>query len=241
MVTWICHPDDFLPEYVDKISAQMEERWAKPCAKHGFSFRFVSQTGQNYIVQEYLPNRGDLRVAMVEGKVVASMLRSPAEGSYLSNISQGGSASANPDVAAVMHDVERIVASLQADYLCVDWLLTYDGPVLGEWGRPWPSSPACPSPPGSSSPTRSSPGSADCSPTARPSPRPTRPADHGRQQDGGERPADDGPPARRQVAFRALNALWVMQIGQAPTRITDDGYFNSDPDWSPDSSSRSQH
>ena len=278
VVTWICHPDDFLPEYVDKISAQMEERWAEPCAKHDFSFRFisanelvpacgdrprlwhngmnlletrqayivddvsgdpqathflrgiyraidasdsvllnrslvgseslerdklailarasvlgvrtpktvalpfgryarrgldvvceeigegpyilkaremgigfgvlkldsyeqlraavdiVSQTGQNYIVQEYLPNRGDLRVAMVEGKFVASMLRSPAEGSYLSNISQGGSASANPDVAAVMHDVERIVASLQADYLCVDWLLTDDGPVLGEWG-----------------------------------------------------------------------------------------------------------
>ncbi|MFD7554816.1 amidohydrolase family protein [Streptomyces sp. NPDC059835] len=44
-------------------------------------------------------------------------------------------------------------------------------------------------------------------------------------------------PDGRQVAFRALNALWVMRIGQAPTRITDDGYFNSDPDWSPDSSS----
>jgi Tol biopolymer transport system component len=44
-------------------------------------------------------------------------------------------------------------------------------------------------------------------------------------------------PDGRQVAFRALNALWVMRIGHAPTRLTDDGYFNSDPDWSPDSAS----
>ncbi|GAA3486430.1 MULTISPECIES: ATP-grasp domain-containing protein [Streptomyces] len=278
VVTWICHPDDFLPEYVEKITARMEERWAEPCAKHGFSFRFisanelvptcgdrprlwhngvdlletrqayivddvsgdpqathflrgvyraidasdsvllnrslvgseslerdklailarasvlgirtpktvalpfgryarrgldvvreeigegpyilkaremgtgvgvlkldgfaqlraavdiVSQTGQNYIVQEYLPNRGDLRVAMVEGKFVASMLRTPAEGSYLANVAQGATATANPDVTAVISDVEQIVADLQADYLCVDWLLTENGPVLGEWG-----------------------------------------------------------------------------------------------------------
>ncbi|WP_046500494.1 ATP-grasp domain-containing protein [Streptomyces odonnellii] len=278
LVTWICHPDDYLPEYVDKIIAQMTERWAEPCARHGFTFRFVvanelvpastdrprlwhdgvdlletrqayivddvsgdpqathflrgiyrtieasdsvllnrslvgpeclerdklailarattlgirtprtvalpfgryarkgldvvrkeigegpyilkaremgvgfgvlkldgyeqlraavdivSQTGQSYIVQEYLPNTGDLRVAMVEGKFAASMLRRPAEGAYLANLSQGGSASANPDVAAVLGDVERIVADLRAGYLCVDWLLTEDGPVLGEWG-----------------------------------------------------------------------------------------------------------
>ncbi|MEV6960727.1 amidohydrolase family protein [Streptomyces sp. NPDC051207] len=44
-------------------------------------------------------------------------------------------------------------------------------------------------------------------------------------------------PDGRQVAFRALNALWVMRIGHAPTRLADDGYFNSDPDWSPDSAS----
>ncbi|WP_405818752.1 hypothetical protein OG705_05440 [Streptomyces sp. NBC_00838] len=278
LVTWICHPDDFLPEYVDKITEQMTERWAEPCARHGFAFRFISanelvpacderprlwhdgvdllrtrqayivddvsgdpqathflrgiyraidasdsvllnrslvgpeclerdklailarastlgvrvpktvalpfgryarkgldvvrkeigegpyilkaremgigfgvlkldsyeqlraavdiasQTGQSYIVQEYLPNKGDLRVAMVDGKFAASMLRSPAEGAYLANITQGGSSSANPDVASVLGDVERIVADLQAGYLCVDWLLTDDGPVLGEWG-----------------------------------------------------------------------------------------------------------
>ncbi|RRO20650.1 amidohydrolase [Saccharopolyspora rhizosphaerae] len=37
-----------------------------------------------------------------------------------------------------------------------------------------------------------------------------------------------------QVAFRALNALWVMPIGEPPRRVVADGYFASDPDFSPD-------
>lgn len=38
----------------------------------------------------------------------------------------------------------------------------------------------------------------------------------------------------RRVAFRALNALWLMDIGGNPRRIVADGYFSSDPDFSPD-------
>lgn len=38
----------------------------------------------------------------------------------------------------------------------------------------------------------------------------------------------------RRVAFRALNALWLMDIGGRPRRIVADGYFASDPDFSPD-------
>ncbi|MFL6140528.1 MAG: amidohydrolase family protein [Labedaea sp.] len=38
----------------------------------------------------------------------------------------------------------------------------------------------------------------------------------------------------RRIAFRALNALWLMDIGGKPERIVDDGYFASDPDFSPD-------
>ncbi|KAA2259576.1 amidohydrolase family protein [Solihabitans fulvus] len=41
-------------------------------------------------------------------------------------------------------------------------------------------------------------------------------------------------PDGRQVAFRALNALWLLPIGGRPRRIVADGFFNSDPDWSPD-------
>lgn len=38
----------------------------------------------------------------------------------------------------------------------------------------------------------------------------------------------------RRIAFRALNALWLMDIGGRPRRIVSDGYFASDPDFSPD-------
>ncbi|MEV7095347.1 amidohydrolase family protein [Amycolatopsis sp. NPDC051045] len=38
-----------------------------------------------------------------------------------------------------------------------------------------------------------------------------------------------------QVAFRALNALWLLQLGERkPRRLLADGYFHSDPDFSPD-------
>jgi Tol biopolymer transport system component len=40
------------------------------------------------------------------------------------------------------------------------------------------------------------------------------------------------------VAFRALNALWLLTIGRpTPTKLVADGYFNSDPDFTPDGSS----
>ena len=41
-------------------------------------------------------------------------------------------------------------------------------------------------------------------------------------------------PDGRRIAFRALNALWLMDIGGRPRRIVADGYFASDPDFSPD-------
>lgn len=42
-------------------------------------------------------------------------------------------------------------------------------------------------------------------------------------------------PDGTRVAFRALNALWLLKIGDpTPTRLVADGYFNSDPDFTPD-------
>ncbi|MFI9640491.1 amidohydrolase family protein [Micromonospora sp. NPDC051925] len=41
-------------------------------------------------------------------------------------------------------------------------------------------------------------------------------------------------PDGRRVAFRALNALWLLPVGGTPRRIVDDGYFTTDPDWAPD-------
>ncbi|HEX6339733.1 amidohydrolase family protein [Umezawaea sp.] len=39
------------------------------------------------------------------------------------------------------------------------------------------------------------------------------------------------------VAFRALNALWLLPVGGRPRKLVDDGFFNSDPDWHPDGTS----
>jgi Tol biopolymer transport system component len=45
-------------------------------------------------------------------------------------------------------------------------------------------------------------------------------------------------PDGRQVAFRALNALWLLPItGGRPTKLVDDGFFTSDPDFAPDGAS----
>ncbi|MFK0295214.1 amidohydrolase family protein [Streptomyces sp. NPDC090442] len=38
----------------------------------------------------------------------------------------------------------------------------------------------------------------------------------------------------RQIAFRALNALWVLPTGGRPRKVLDDGYFSTDPDFMPD-------
>lgn len=43
-------------------------------------------------------------------------------------------------------------------------------------------------------------------------------------------------PDGRSVAFRSLNALWLLPIGGRPHKLVDDGFFNSDPDWHPDGS-----
>ncbi|MGY4327353.1 Tol biopolymer transport system component [Bradyrhizobium sp. LB7.2] len=41
-------------------------------------------------------------------------------------------------------------------------------------------------------------------------------------------------PDGRNIAFRALNDIWTMTIGNRPRRICRDGFYKSDPAWSPD-------
>ncbi len=106
----------------------------------------IAQSGRGYIVQEYLPNHGDLRVLWVNDRFAASLLRRPTEGRYLSNVAQGGDATANPDYAAVEEHCLRAVRALGAQYLSVDWLLTPDGPVFGEWGTAMSDFSSCPEP-----------------------------------------------------------------------------------------------
>lgn len=93
----------------------------------------AAQTGNAYVIQPFVRNEGDLRVLMSGGRIFGATLRRPAENDYLANLSKGGRPESVPvpdDVAALCH---RVSASLGARYLCIDWLLTADGPVLNEW------------------------------------------------------------------------------------------------------------
>jgi Tol biopolymer transport system component len=41
-------------------------------------------------------------------------------------------------------------------------------------------------------------------------------------------------PDGQRIAFRALNDLWTMRIGEKPVPLTRDGFYKCDPAWSPD-------
>jgi Tol biopolymer transport system component len=41
-------------------------------------------------------------------------------------------------------------------------------------------------------------------------------------------------PDGKHIAFRAVNDLWTLTIGQKPVPLTRDGFYKSDPAWSPD-------
>ena len=48
--------------------------------------------------------------------------------------------------------------------------------------------------------------------------------------------APDLSPDGKEIAFGALNNLWVMKIGEKPQPITQDNYYEEGPQWSPDGS-----
>jgi ribosomal protein S6--L-glutamate ligase len=93
----------------------------------------AAQTGIGYIVQPYLPNSGDLRDFVIDRKLITSQHRRPTPGSYLANLSQGGTGTTEPRGTDTGEASLRIADSLDASCLYVDWLLTEDGPVLNEW------------------------------------------------------------------------------------------------------------
>lgn len=93
----------------------------------------VAQSGISYIVQPYLKNDGDMRVYMVDGEVAAAQWRRPKSGGYLANTSQGGSSDHSQVPPALAAMCKRVCESLNARYLCIDWLVTGQGFVLNEW------------------------------------------------------------------------------------------------------------
>ncbi|MGW0119502.1 ATP-grasp domain-containing protein [Streptomyces sp. NPDC003327] len=89
--------------------------------------------GLGCLVQPHVPNDGDVRVFVHEGRVIAALLREPTGEAYLANVSQGGSGSGYEPAAEVVELSERLARSLEADYLCVDWLVSGTGYVFNEW------------------------------------------------------------------------------------------------------------
>ncbi|MFG2308752.1 RimK family alpha-L-glutamate ligase [Streptomyces sp. NPDC048566] len=85
------------------------------------------------VVQPFRENEGDVRVYVHRGRAIAVMLRRPKEGSYLANVSEGGSGASFDGDDRVRALSERLAVGVDADYLCVDWLLTTEGPVFNEW------------------------------------------------------------------------------------------------------------
>lgn len=93
----------------------------------------AAQTGAGYVVQPMLEHAGDMRVYVADGEVVSSLTRRPRPNGYLASISQGGSLEVTGDHRLVADHCKRIAHSLDAEWLCVDWLMTASGPVLNEW------------------------------------------------------------------------------------------------------------
>ena len=69
---------------------------------------------ERFILREFIPNNGDIRVFIVGYKAVAAMHRIPKDGDFRSNISQGGSAepfdlNKNPHVKKLAEEVAKLM------------------------------------------------------------------------------------------------------------------------------------
>jgi glutathione synthase/RimK-type ligase-like ATP-grasp enzyme len=93
----------------------------------------LAPSGLGCLVQPFQANSGDLRVYVHRGEVIAALLRKPAPGGYLANLSQGATGSAMSVPSDVAELSLRLAHDLASPYLCIDWLLTDAGPVFNEW------------------------------------------------------------------------------------------------------------
>jgi glutathione synthase len=93
---------------------------------------------EGYLAMQYLKNvgLGDKRIVVVDGNIIGASLRKPAEGSWLCNVSQGGSSEASVaddrEISMAM-DIHRIVAPMGIGIFGMDTLVNDEGQrVLSE-------------------------------------------------------------------------------------------------------------
>lgn len=90
---------------------------------------------KNYIVQEFIPYKVDLRVLVIGKKVVGAMQRIPKEGDFRANYSRGGTVQMYPMTAEIHDIVLKACAATRAGNAGVDLLLTDDKMYVLEVNR----------------------------------------------------------------------------------------------------------
>lgn len=86
-----------------------------------------------FVIREFIPNDGDIRVFTVGYKAIGAMKRTPREGDFRSNISQGGTGaaydlSANPKIQKI---AEKTARAMQTEIAGVDVI------IHAETGEPY--------------------------------------------------------------------------------------------------------
>ena len=93
--------------------------------------RIISNSSNEYIYQEYLPNDGDLRVYVLNQQVVLGVLRKN-QNDFRSNYSLGGEVSLFTPSDKIKEAAIKVSMLLEADYIGVDFLLVNDKYFINE-------------------------------------------------------------------------------------------------------------
>lgn len=86
---------------------------------------FLENTKYNsrdFIVQPLIEVKADHRVMVCNYEALACLSRFPQKGSYLANISQGGTSNSSIPTGEIKRKSEMIAKKIGANFLCVDWL-----------------------------------------------------------------------------------------------------------------------
>ena len=99
--------------------------------KYKYKFKNLSQQIA-FLIQEYKKTDGDIRVIVLGGKVVASMKRIATNGSFKSNVHQGGKAvpvNINPSEEKLVLEAAKTLGLSVAG---VDFMRSNQGPMILE-------------------------------------------------------------------------------------------------------------
>lgn len=95
--------------------------------------RIIQQLKADYLIQEYVPHEGDLRVFVSRDGILGQGLRQPAvDGEFRCNVALGGQWRQMDLPARLEEWCLRVASRCDADYIVLDWLATAFGFVFSE-------------------------------------------------------------------------------------------------------------